>query len=373
MQEFSKILIVNLKKADFTKALLKWHTGENTRAMPWKGEKDPYKIWLSEIILQQTRVEQGWAYYEKFLEAWPTIADLARAPEQKVFKLWEGLGYYSRCRNLIATAKKINTEYDGKFPAQYEEILALKGIGLYTAAAIASFAFNLPHAVVDGNVLRVLSRYFGNSTPIDSSAGKKLFSELADRLLDKGQAGIYNQAIMDFGAIVCKPQNPLCGTCVQRMDCQALQKGLVERLPVKEKSIRKRQRWFYYFLVETPDDHIYIRKRKEKDIWEDLYEFVLWETDEPVYIDDSGILRSDFVLQTFGDQSLTVRYISRVYRQELSHQTIRGQFITVRLEKPLAALANEYQLIDKRQLAEYAFPGFINGWLQDPTPIQSLF
>ncbi|HEY4060300.1 MAG TPA: A/G-specific adenine glycosylase [Puia sp.] len=362
-----------MKKGVFTKILLKWHTAENTRAMPWKGEKDPYKIWLSEIILQQTRVEQGWAYYEKFVEAFPTIHDLAIAPEQLIFKLWEGLGYYSRCRNLIATAKKIDGEYGGKFPDQYGEILALKGIGPYTAAAIASFAFNLPHAVVDGNVLRVLSRYYGDSTPIDSTAGKKIYTGLADSLLDKEQAGLYNQAIMDFGAIICKPQNPLCSTCVQQSGCQAFQKGWVDRLPVKEKSIRKKERWFYYFLIETPDGKIYIRQRKEKDIWEDLYEFVLWETDEPLYINDAAVLRSDFILRIFGRQSIAVPYISRLYRQELSHQTIRGQFITIRLTDRLPVLDKEYLLIDRRELTEYAFPKFINAWLQDPTPIQSLF
>src|ERR1700744_6662166 len=173
------------KKASFTTILLKWHNGKNSRITPWKGEKNPYKIWLSEVILQQTRVEQGRSYYEKFLLAFPTIHDLAMAPEEKVFKLWEGLGYYNRCRNLIATAKKIDTEYNGEFPSTYEEILALKGIGPYTAAAIASFAFGLPYAVVDGNVTRVLSRYFGDFTPIDSTAGKRLFTELADSLLDK--------------------------------------------------------------------------------------------------------------------------------------------------------------------------------------------
>ncbi|HMI61163.1 MAG TPA: A/G-specific adenine glycosylase, partial [Puia sp.] len=300
--------------------------------MPWKGEKDPYKIWLSEIILQQTRVEQGWAYYERFLVAFPTVHDLAVAPEQKIFKLWEGLGYYSRCRNLIATAKRIDGEYNGKFPARYEEILSLKGIGPYTAAAIASFAFDLPYAVVDGNVFRVLARYFGISTPIDTTAGKKLYTELADSLLDKGRAGSYNQAIMDFGAVVCKPKQPLCSTCLQAKDCQAWQKGLVDRLPVKEKSIRKKNRWLYYFLVETPDDKVYIRQRKGRDIWEDLYEFVLWETEEPIYFDDINIPGSDLARQLFGAQPLTVRYISRVYRQELSHQTIQGQFITIRAE-----------------------------------------
>ncbi len=360
------------KKANFTPILLKWHTSKNNRKMPWKGEKNPYRIWLSEVILQQTRVDQGWAYYEKFLEAFPTVYDLAHAPEQKVLKLWEGLGYYNRCRNLIATAKKIDAEYNGEFPNTYEEILALKGIGPYTAAAIASFAFRLPHAVVDGNVTRVLSRYFGDFTPIDSTAGKKLYSNLADALLDREQADLYNQAIMDFGATVCLPRNPLCTECVQKEGCQALQKGLTTQLPVKEKSIRKKQRWFYYFIIETPDDQVYIRQRAGKDIWEGLYEFVLQETDEPVYFDKEDISKSPMIRQLFGRQSLTVRYISRVYRQELSHQTIQGQFVTVRLKKDVP-IFDGYQLIHREHLADYPFPKFINGWLQDPTPAQTLF
>ena len=362
---------MGLKKGHFTSVLLKWHKGKNFRKMPWKGEKDPYRIWLSEVILQQTRVDQGWAYYEKFLTAFPTVHDLASAPEQKVFKLWEGLGYYNRCRNLMATAKKIDLDYQGRFPSTYEEILALKGIGPYTAAAIASFAFNLPYAVVDGNVTRVLSRYFGISTPIDTTAGKKEFTEMADALLDKEQAGIYNQAIMDFGATVCTPRNPLCTSCVQQKDCQAWQNGWTGRLPVKEKSIRKKQRCLYYFIVETPGDQVYIRQRTGKDIWEGLYEFVLFETNDPVWPAD--LLRSDFALQLFDRQSFTVPYISSVYRQELSHQSLQGQFITIRLKKPLPALKKDYLLVPKSQLGEYAFPKFINAWLQDPTPAQSLF
>ena len=338
--------------------------------MPWKGEKDPYKIWLSEVILQQTRVDQGWSYYEKFVETFPTVHDLAAAPEQKVFKLWEGLGYYSRCRNLIATAKRIDTEYKGEFPSTYEEILGLKGIGPYTAAAISSFAFRLPHAVVDGNVTRVLSRYFADATPIDTTAGKRLFTELAGQLLDKEQPDIYNQAIMDFGATVCLPRNPLCAGCIQNAGCQAYKKGITTQLPVKEKSIQKRQRWFYYFIVETPGDKVYIRQRTEKDIWEGLYEFALWETNEPVYGDP--LLRSDFTRQFFGTQTLTVRHISRIYRQELSHQTIQGQFITVSLKKTLPAL-KDWLLVGRQQLTEYPFPKFINAWLLDPSPAQSLF
>lgn len=360
------------KKPDFTHILLKWHKRENNRKMPWKGEKNPYRIWLSEVILQQTRVDQGWAYYEKFLQEFPTVHDLAHAPEQKVFKLWEGLGYYNRCRNLIATAKKIDAEYNGEFPNTYQEILTLKGIGPYTAAAIASFAFNLPHAVVDGNVTRVLSRYYGETTPIDTTAGKKLYSNLAAALLDRERADLYNQAIMDFGATICLPRNPLCADCVQREGCQALQKGLTAQLPVKEKNIVKKQRWLYYFIVETADDKVYIRQRSARDIWESLYEFVLSETDEPVYFDKGDILQSEMVRQLFGRQSLTVKYISKVYRQELSHQTIQGQFITVRLQGKPPALQG-YRLVDREQLADYPFPKFINGWLQDPTPAQTLF
>ena len=340
--------------------------------MPWKGEKDPYKIWLSEVILQQTRVEQGWSYYEKFLATFPTVHHLAVAPEQQVFKLWEGLGYYTRCRNLIATAKRIDAEYNGEFPNTYEKILSLKGIGPYTAAAIASFAFGLPHAVVDGNVTRVLSRYFGDPTPIDTAAGKKLFTELADHLLDKEQPDIYNQAIMDFGATICLPRNPLCADCMQQAGCQAWQKGWTTQLPVKEKSIQKKQRWFYYFIVEVADDKVYIRQRTKKDIWQGLFEFVLWETDGPVYFNDNRLPPSEFLGQLFDGQALTVRYISSIYRQELSHQTIRGQFLTVRIKKPLPSL-KDYDLVRREQLQEYAFPGFINNWLLDPTPAQSLF
>lgn len=355
------------KNAVFTNALIKWHKTENGRKMPWKGEKDPYKIWLSEIILQQTRVDQGRVYYEKFLEAFPTIGDLAKAPEQKVFKLWEGLGYYNRCRNLIATAKRIDGEYNGKFPGTYEEILSLKGIGPYTAAAIASFAFNLPHAVVDGNVSRVLSRFFGDFTPIDSTVGKRIFAALAGQLLDKRQAGLYNQAIMDFGATICLPRNPLCDSCMQKTGCRAFQEGWINQLPVKEKIVQKKRRWFYYFVVEAPRNMIYIRRRETKDIWEGLFEFVLLETDRA--IDMQG---SDHMRQLFGKQSLTVKHISGVYRQELSHQTIQGQFITLNLQRP-ALILKDYLLIPRRQLTDYAFPKLINAWLRDPSPAQSLF
>ena len=361
---------IDEKKSAFTKLLMNWHKTRNFREMPWKGEKEPYRIWLSEVILQQTRVDQGWSYYEKFIAAIPTVQDLAAASEQTVFKLWEGLGYYNRCRNLHATAKRIATDHNGNFPTTYGEILSLKGVGPYTAAAIASFAFNLPHAVVDGNVTRVLARYFGITTSIDTVAGKKYFTELADALLDPLEAGTYNQAIMDFGATVCTPRNPQCGSCVQQVLCVAWQKGLTGQLPVKEKTVAKRKRWFYYFIAETTDGKVYIRQRTGKDIWEGLYEFILFEGAEPIGQDQ--VLRSAFAQQLFDGQSFPVRHISGVYRQELSHQSIQGQFITVTLSRRLNN-PESYRLVPKDSLTDYAFPKFINAWLSDPSPAQSLF
>jgi A/G-specific adenine glycosylase len=203
---------IKMPAGSFAEALLRWDDTGNDRPMPWKGEKDPYRIWLSEVILQQTRVEQGWAYYEKFIRTFPTVQELAAAPEAAVFKLWEGLGYYSRCRNLIAAARRITDDHEGRFPATYEAILNLPGVGPYTAAAIASFAYNLPFAVVDGNVYRVLARIFNNDMPIDSTEGKRWFAAKAQELLPAGSAGAYNQALMDFGATICKPV-PECAHC----------------------------------------------------------------------------------------------------------------------------------------------------------------
>ena len=329
--------------------------------MPWKGEKDPYKIWLSEIILQQTRVEQGWNYYNKFIEAFPTIQHLAKASENKVFKMWEVLGYYSRCKNLIATARKVAIDYKGKFPGTYEEIKQLKGIGPYTAAAISSFAFNEPQAVVDGNVQRVLARYFGIATPIDTTEGKKIFQKLAQELLDNRQPGIYNQAIMDFGAVICKPQNPLCNECVQQTACVAWNKQLTRQLPVKSKSLVKKDRWLFYFIIHVKDK-VYIRKRTGKDIWENLYEFVLFE---PESAEDALAGNIPFLKKLLGKQAFEISSVSQVFKQQLSHQVIHGRFITVVINKPLPAL-KAFELVEKRRLSTYAFPRFINAFLTRP-------
>jgi len=340
--------------------LLLWNKNDNTRAMPWKAEKDPYKIWLSEIILQQTRVEQGWDYYNRFLIAYPVIEKLARAPEKKVFKLWEGLGYYTRCKNLIATAKIIMKQHDGKFPGRYEEILALKGIGPYTAAAIASFAFNLPYAVVDGNVFRVLARFFGISKPIDSTEGKKLFTSLAHELLDKKQPGAYNQAIMDFGAVICKPKIPLCSTCPLKSKCIAYSEDFVAQLPVKKKSMVRRSRWFYY-LVIGHEEKIYVRKRGPKDIWENLYEFVLIET--PAETTVAKLKAMPLFKELFGKAGIEIISVSGLYLQHLTHQTIQGGFIHIKTKKALQIPG--FEAVSPKKLAKLPFPKFITRYLSE--------
>jgi len=322
--------------------------------MPWKGEPDPYRIWLSEIILQQTRVEQGLAYYKKFITVYPGILDLARASEKEIFKYWEGLGYYSRCKNLIATAKKIASEYDGRFPSSYAQILSLPGIGPYTAAAIASFAFGLPHAVVDGNVQRVLARYFGMSTPAGSAAGKKLYTDIAGRLLDRKDPAVYNQAIMDFGATICKPKNPLCSECIQAKNCQAHLKGWVSQLPAKTQAAVRKKRWLYYFVICAGKDKIWIRKRMANDIWQNLYEFVLFETGK--IIPQDKIRQSAFYKDHFGKQGFRIRHISPAYTQTLTHQVITGYF--VHLDKSLPEMAG-YESVPGKKLKDYPFPKFI--------------
>ena len=326
--------------------------------MPWKGEKDPYKIWLSEIILQQTRVEQGVKYYEKFVSNFPDIHSLAGAKDEKVYKLWEGLGYYTRCKNLIDTARFISKKLNGKFPDKFEDIVALKGVGHYTASAIASLAYNLPYAVVDGNVFRVLSRIFGIKRPTDTIEGKKLFTQLAYELLDKRQPGIYNQALMDFGAVICKPY-PLCTVCVFRNNCYAFKNDLVSKLPIKEKKLKIRTRWFNYLIIEN-DRRILIHKRTGSDIWKNLHEFVL--------IESNGNTSVKEILNTAEKQKFLKkgRYItvsvSPVYAQQLSHQKIMGRFIKIASKMELDLPG--YKDVSKKQLSQHAFPRLITAFFE---------
>ena len=341
-------------KVWFSKALKNWHLVENNRKMPWKGIKDPYKIWLSEIILQQTRVEQGLAYYNRFIESYPDVHALAKAADNQVFKLWEGLGYYSRCRNLIKTARAVSVEHAGLFPASKEGLLALSGIGNYTAAAIGSFAFGLPLAVVDGNVFRVLSRVFGISTPIDLPAGKKAFEHLADELLDTKNPALYNQAIMDLGATVCKPRQPICASCPFQQKCLAFMQGTIEQLPVKSKKIKQRERFFYYLILESKGKQL-VRQRGGKDIWQDLYEFVLKETDEPVeekelkswLFWDLGAKKEKTALVSISDEMV----------HQLTHQKIRCRI--VHLSSSALVEVEGYQWMDIPSINQLAFPRLI--------------
>ena len=355
---FSKELL-----SKFPALLMQWNRQQNVRKMPWKGEKDPFKIWLSEIILQQTRVEQGLKYYEKFVSNFPDIKKLAAAKDERIYKLWEGLGYYSRCKNLIETARFISKKLDGKFPATFENILALKGVGYYTASAIASFAYNLPYAVVDGNVFRVLSRVFGIKKPIDSTEGKRFFSLLAFELLDKKQPGIYNQALMDFGAVICKPQNPLCNVCVLKDHCFAFKNNLVNKLPVKEKRIKITTRWFNYLVIEN-HGKIYIHKRTNNDIWKNLHEFVLIETNRDtsakevlIKAEKGGVLKKG---------AYKLQLVSPLYSQQLSHQKICGRFIKIMVKKEF--MLPEFNAITLKQLSRYAFPRFINAYFEKRNP-----
>jgi len=336
--------------------------------MPWKGEKDPYKIWLSEIILQQTRVDQGLNYYHRFIEEFPGIHQLAQAPEERVFKLWEGLGYYTRCKNLIATAKNISQNLNGHFPVNYDAILALKGIGPYTAAAIGSFAFNLPYAVVDGNVFRVLARYFAIATPIDSTEGKRQFTDLAHELLDKNLPGEYNQALMDFGATICKPQIPLCSDCPLKKNCKAYLRQSVSEYPVKEKTITKKSRWLYYVVAEYKGS-VFVRKRGAKDIWENLYEFLLSEQKEAVSAEK--VLPDFFSKNGSSLEVYSIDHISAVYKQQLTHQTICGQFIKIQLSRPVSFTG--YEKVKINHLAELPFPKFITTYLKDKSVSLNLF
>jgi A/G-specific adenine glycosylase len=349
--------------SSFTRYLLEWYDPQ-ARPLPWKGIRDPYHIWLSEIILQQTRVEQGLPYFERFVATYSTIIDLANAPDDEVMKLWEGLGYYSRARNLLAAARQVAQEHAGLFPQTHAEILALKGVGPYTAAAIASFAFGLPHAVVDGNVFRVLARFFGIDTPQDSTEGKKRFAELAAELLDHQNPGLYNQAIMDFGATLCTPRNPGCKNCPMATECKAYQQDRVDSLPVKAKKIVRSERFFHYFLIKN-SDQVFIQKRGPGDIWQELYEFPLLETE-----DLADPVKIEAQLVTWG---LGGAQRSSQLTQELTHQRIQVQFWEVKMDQIPATKPNQWLLIPQANLEKYAFPRVIQRYLQAGERQLSLF
>ena len=341
----------------FAEGLISWNKAENKRSMPWKNEKNPYKIWLSEIILQQTRVEQGLRYYNSFVQTYPAIEQLAAAQEKKVFKLWEGLGYYSRCKNLIFTAAFITNELNGIFPKDYKALLNLKGVGPYTASAIASFAYNLPHAVVDGNVFRVLSRIFYIELPIDTVQGKHFFSKLAQNILPKNIAGEYNQAIMDFGATVCKPA-PECAKCFFNKHCKAFLSSKQTLLPVKSKQLKIKERWFNYIVLKHLDTFA-IRKRITKDIWQNLFEFLLIET--PGIAKQNEILNALQKSYSFQSKPVVTKKIQ--VAQLLTHQLIHFSFFEIELFQRISL--NGFNWVAKEELGDYPFPKTVQLFIQN--------
>jgi A/G-specific adenine glycosylase len=309
---------------NFAKEIIEWYQ-LHKRDLPWRNTDDPYIIWLSEIIMQQTRIEQGMPYFNRFAEKYPTVKQFADAKEEDILKLWQGLGYYSRGRNMHQTAKIVMEDHDGYFPKNYESLIKLKGIGEYTAAAISSFSSNEARAVVDGNVFRLLSRYFGIDTAINSSKGKKLFTELANELIDQSRAGEFNQAIMEFGSLQCKPKNPNCLICPLQLGCEARKSNRIDELPVKIKSQKSRDRFFNYILV-LKKDQILINKRGSGDIWENLYELPLFESKKPCTAHE--LIQSEDFIKCFGNQVL-IKSISKPVKHVLSHQKLHTNFIII--------------------------------------------
>ena len=321
----------------FSNTLIYWYL-QNNRDLPWRKSKNPYFIWLSEVMLQQTRVAQGLSYYLAFTETFPTVFDLAKADESTVLKMWQGLGYYSRARNLHFTAKYIAHELNGEFPSSFKEIVKLKGIGDYTASAISSICFDEVAAVVDGNVYRVLSRYYGIHTSTNSSAGIKEFKALAQSLIDPTQPGTFNQAIMDFGALHCKPQNPLCESCPLVGSCVAFEKKLTKQLPVKEKKIKVKKRFFNYLVVRTDGDKTILTERKGKGIWQGLYEFPLIETVKN--IDAKELISHSEFVNLFPNTTTLSLFNKKEIVHKLSHQHIYTQLWIVKINNSSKATIN---------------------------------
>jgi len=332
---------------NFTRLITDWYR-QNKRELPWRETSDPYLIWISEIILQQTRVDQGMAYYLKFKKNYPTIIELANASEEDVLNDWQGLGYYSRARNLHFTAQFIRDHHGGVFPSSFKDIIALKGIGDYTAAAISSFAFNLNYAVVDGNVYRLLSRVFNINLPIDSNEGKKYFQSLANELIDCHNPAIHNQAIMEVGALVCSPKNPSCSDCPLELKCLAKAKNTIGTLPIKSKKTKVTLRFFHYLIFHS-DDEVIIEKRIAKDIWQHMYQFPLLETDSPT-TPDSEYVNSN------SEASTEITHI-------LSHQKITAKFY--RINSIPEKEENDWVKIKKDDIQDFPLPRIIDRYLEN--------
>ena len=340
--------------------LINWFA-TNRRDLPWRHNPTPYQVWLSEVILQQTRVNQGMDYYLRFIERWPTVTDLAKASEEEVLKMWQGLGYYSRARNLHHCAQQVVAEYKGKFPADFEKLKQLKGIGEYTAAASASIAFNLPHAVVDGNVYRVLSRLYDIDTPININEGQILFAQLADDLLNREQPGLHNQALMEFGALHCTPKNPNCLLCPLQAQCLAFTHQTVMQRPVKLQKVKVTTRYFNYLVIRIKDC-IYLHKRNDNDIWKNLYDFPCIESEQPMSVDE--VLASEQFKQLIENKPFTVTKTSPIFTHKLTHRTILAQFIEIKLEQNLLQIeTKDLFLTPETDLGNFPIPRLIDLYL----------
>lgn len=341
--------------------LAQWYEGHR-RELPWRSDPSPYHVWLSEIILQQTRISQGFDYYIRFIEKWPELTDLAKASEEEVLKMWQGLGYYSRARNLHQCAQQIVKNHGGNFPDDFESLRKLKGIGSYTAAAIASIAFGLPHAVVDGNVYRVLSRLYDIDTPINITEGVKLFAQLAQELLDTQHPGRHNQALMEFGALQCVPKNPECLQCPLQSHCLAFAHRTVEDRPNKEKKLKVKTRFFHFLVIRTPENGIYLHKRTGTDIWKNLYDFPCIESTEPLSADQ--IVHSDSFKNLISNQKFTISRISSQYVHKLTHQTLLATFIEIKISSFLPLIqTNELLLACESELGTFPVPKLIDNYL----------
>lgn len=341
----------------FSHKLLPWYRAQH-RPLPWRETRDPYRIWLSEVILQQTRVEQGLGYYLRFTERWPTVAELASADENEVLKGWQGLGYYSRARNLLAAARQVMEEHGGRFPDSHAGLLGLKGVGDYTASAIASISFHRPDAVVDGNVYRVLARVFGIDTPIDSTAGRNQFKALAMELLDPAHPGDHNQAVMELGATVCTPQSPDCPHCPLHEKCTALATGKITNLPVKQGRAKTRDRFFNYLCIRTPDG-LYMRQRGAGDIWQGLYELPLVESGKPLAARGMALALGKALGAgwTVGKGDARPPHV-------LSHQVIHAAFWKVLPPRKFIPPEN-WCAVPADKLAELAVPRLIERWMAE--------
>lgn len=344
--------------------LIEWYRTHG-RSLPWRETTDPYLIWVSEIILQQTRVAQGTDYYLRFIDRFPNVAALAAADQDEVLKYWQGLGYYSRARNLHAAARCIAAEHGGRFPKDYMDVLSLPGIGPYTAAAVCSFAYHLPIPVVDGNVYRVLARLHDIDTPIDTRAGTVLFRQLAEADFDPSRAALWNQAVMDFGALVCTPSAPDCPGCPLQETCLSLQRGTTSVRPVKQGKSLTHPRWFNYFHI-TCAGRTWLHRRRDGDIWAGLYEFPLIETERET--DCERLMRSEpFRNLTAGSRGFRLCKVIRMPKHVLSHQVIHAVFYRIDMDAPSPALA-AYRQIGEAELNDYAVSRLTERYLEQDLP-----